>query len=313
MIKPIAGVDRVTRLLGIAETPPIQPTPVVLAPATWRTATSPLEEALRAALHQFAAALGRVETEPDPLTRHLGFRTVRRELNEAAVAPQNLSDPEEQAWAKSLVDSARAKEHATLGALDAQARSDLEVLLTFERRLDERHAADVLRKAATQDQLTQRAVLSRLQRDTERRRADFVKLESSRRPKWARVLGVVIAICSFGVLALRMEFDASPLLSRVTLAGVIFSGLLGSWLALDSRQRRAWLKDRLEELATLRQSAAEREAHAKEHLTHALKLFDEVDAQCQREEAAARAVLLRLPGAERYLRTSGPVVAFSVR
>lgn len=313
MIKPLSGVDRVTRLIGIAEAPPVQPTPVVLAPATWRTPTSPVEEALRAVLHQFAAALGRVETQTEPLTRHLGFRTIRRELNDAAVNPENLSDLEDQAWAKSLVDSARVKEHATLGSLDAQARSDLEVLLHFEQRLDERLAADVRRKAASEDQVTQRAVLTRLERDAERRRLDFVKLESSRRPKWARVLGVVIAVCSCGVLALRMEFEASPVLNVVTLAGVVFSGLLGSWLALDSRQRRAWLKERLEELATLKQSAAEREAHAKEHLTHALKLFDEVDAQCQREEAAARAVLLRLPGAERYLRTSGPVVAFRVR
>ncbi len=302
-----------TRLSGIPQAPPVQPTPVVLAPATFRTAASPLEEALRATLHQFAAALGRVEAEAEPLTQHLGFRTLRRELDEAAISPQKLSDPEEQEWAKTLIDSARVKEHATLGSLDAQARSDLEVLLNFERRLDERHAADVRWKTASEDQVTQRAVLTRLERDTERRRLDFAKLESARRPKWARMLGVVIAFCSCGVLALRMEFDASPWLNVVTLAGVIFAGLLGSWLALDSRQRRAWLKDRLEELATLRQSAAEREAHAKEHLAHALELFDEVDAQCQREEAVARAVLLRLPGAQRYARTSGPVVAFSVR
>jgi hypothetical protein len=88
--------------------------------------------------------------------------------------------------------------------------------------------------------------------------------------------------------------------------------LLGSWLSLDPLARRAWLVRRLEQLTAWRQTAAEREARARQTLLHALKLFEEVDAQCRREEAAADAVFQRRPGVQRYVAKSGAVVAVTV-
>jgi hypothetical protein len=157
----------------------------------------------------------------------------------------------------------------------------------------------------------ERSKSTRLEQEVARQRAAIAQLPEDAKPVWLRVMGVVMAVLSLGffLLVLR-ESRWLPVLRWSSALGALSMVAVGAWLGSDPHERRVWLVAQFEELAKWREDAAARETRAKEELTRALKLFESVDAECQREEAAALAVLKRRPGADRYVSASGSVVVF---
>ena len=298
---------------------PAQSAAEVLGAATERTPVTPFERALREAIVALRESLARIDAEADPLAKHLGFRALNRDVGTRGLDEKQLSQPEDQAYARQLLDSARGREAQSFAALDDAARLDLEVLLRMEERLHTREDASSRRAAATSEEAAERAKVERLQRDLEQRCAAVDRLTSATRPLWLRVLGIVLALLSLGVVAvLRLPrllgewARGLPPLQWTSVLGALGLALLGAWLSVDPQQRRAWLLARAQRLADSRRGAAERAARAAEALTRARKLFEQVDDECRREAAAALAVLQRRPGAQRYVNMSETVVVLDV-
>lgn len=289
----------------------------VLGEATQRAPVTPFEQALREAIVGLRESLARVEREGDPLTRHLGFRALNRDVAARHLDEQKLSQPEDQAYAQQVLQTARGLEAQSFASLDAAARLDLEVLLHFEERLHARHEAASQRTAATRDEAAERAQAERLQRDLERKCAAVDRLGSATRPAWLRLLGLVLAL--LGVMALSAALGRLPWIVGAwvqgasgprwtTVLGAVALTALGAWLSVDPQRRRAWLLARAQRLIESRRGASLRVARAEEALSRARKLFEEIDDECRREEAAALAVLQRRPGAQRYVNSAGGVV-----
>ncbi len=267
---------------------------------------APAAPSLRESLAALKEGLTRVEAEGEPVTRTLGFRALQREAAPDALEPEHLERPEEREWAKELLQAVRTGEARTQLGLGDEARADLGLLLHLEQLREARAQAAQLREAALHAQREHRSGADRLAREEARLRRQAQTLA---RPRSTQVvLGVSLALV--GALALGGLF-ASGLGSRLGVTGCALLVLAGAWLSLAPWQRRAWVQRRLAELAALQKSQAAREAEDAERLVRARKCFEDVDAECQREEAAALAVFLRRPGAQRYLRLTGPAVAFA--
>jgi hypothetical protein len=308
------------RLRAVTGTEQFRRAAPVLAEATLRTAPPAFEQALRAAIAGLRDSMARLEAEIDPLSKHLGFRALNRDVAARGVDPEQLSRPDEQQYAGELLRSARGREAQTFVGLDPAARLDLEVLLQLERRLHERDALAARRAAADQAQAKERDTAERLERDLVRERETVEKAPAVTRPLWLRLLGVAAALLSFAFAAalaaqphlLGAWLDGLPAVRWSSVLGALLLGALGSWLGTDPAKRRAWLLAQVEALTESGRLAKAREREAAEALTRARKLFEEVDAECRREEAAALAVLQRRPGAARYVSTTGTVVVFDV-
>lgn len=312
-LRPISGTEALSKSKPISERHVTRPTEV-LGAATVREVATPFEQALREAIASLKEQLTRVEGEADPLTRHLGYRAFNRDARARNLDPNALSDPEDQAYAQELLQTARGREAQSFAALDDTARVDLQVLLYLDERLHAREAAAHQRAAAAQVKSAERATVERLQQQAARHEAEVAQLPSTPRPAWLRVLGVVLATLSVAVLAALIThptlWAALPVLRWTSGLVALSMVVVGGWLGMDPLQRRKWALEQLRQLSEWTSTAAQREAAANEALTHALKLFEEVDAECKREEAAALAVLKRRVGAERYVSLSGGVVAF---
>lgn len=316
MIRPVVAVDRIVRPGPLGEVAAVRPAPAVLGDATIHQPLHPFEQALREALVSLKEGLARVQGELDPLSRHLGYRALDREVGDRKLDPEQLSRPDEQQWARELLHTVHTEAARSTLYLDDAARVDLEVLLRWELKRHERDDAEARRAAALHLEQTQQAAVRRMVDEASSTEAEVAQLRPER-SAWQRALGLVVGLA--GLLAFFAIVMQPSLLAKwarglpavrwssVALSLVFVAG--GGWIAIDPRQRRAWLVRRLLELAELRRTAAEREAEAREALTRAKKLFEEVDAELQREEAAALAVLQRRPGAERYVNLTRPVVA----
>lgn len=315
MLRAVPGVERLVRPGPLGEVGPVRPAPAVLGEATVHSPTHPFEQALREALISLKEGLARVQAESDPLARHLGYRALDREATDGKVDPEQLSRPDEQQWARELLQTVHREVGRSALYLDDAARVDLEVLLRWELRRHEREDAEARRAAALHVEQLEHASARRVVEEVERTEQTVSRLAPPR-PGWQRAAGVLLA--ALGLIALGLVVGQPGLLAKWwrglpsvrwgSLLGGLGAALAGAWLAVDPQQRRAWLVRRLLELAELRRTASEREAAALEALTRAKKLFEEVDAECQREEAAALAVLQRRPGAERYVSLTAPVV-----
>ncbi len=323
MLKPVLGAEPISRIRAIPELPPVRglgPVESVEAVATRRTVPHPFEQALRDAVVTIRETWARVETEEDPLAKHLGFKALNRGVGDSGFDPAQLSEADDQVYARDLLHALRGAEEQSFIYLDDAARVDLETLLRFEQKSHERTVASETRASAARDETRERVVVERLQQDVVRHEQLLSRLPSTPRPGWLRVLGALVAVASLGVLGVVVRqpgliaqwFAGLPALRWSTAVGAVGTGLWGAWLGMDPLQRRAWMLERLQEVASWRQTAAQREAVATEALVHALKLFEEVDAACRREESAAQAVVQRRPGVQRYLSASGAVVAVTI-
>jgi hypothetical protein len=292
----------------------------VLGAATNRAPVTPFEQALREAIVGLRESMARIEAEVDPLTKHLGFRALNRDVRARGLDERQLKEPEDQSYARELLDAARGREAQSFAALDDAARGDLELLLHLEERLHARDEASSRRATATRDDATERARVERMQRELERKCAVVDRLAATERPLWLRVLGVVLAMVSLVMAVVVVGLprlvgawtQGVPTVRWTTVLGALGLMGLGAWLGVDPQRRRAWLLARVQRLAESRRGAAERATRASEALTRARKLFEEVDDECRREEAAALAVLQRRPGAQRYVNTSETVLVLEV-
>jgi hypothetical protein len=308
-VRGLVAVEPLSRLQPIGER--TKPPTAVLGPATLRLHVPRFEQALRDAIAGLKESMARIALESDPLTRHLGFRALNRDAKARHFEPEKLSEPDDQQYAKELLKSVEGRETQSLDALDPNDREDLETLLRFETRTQERIFVSTQRAAATQVAEDERSKSTRLEQEVARQRAAIAQLPEDAKPVWLRVMGVVMAVLSLGffLLVLR-ESRWLPVLRWSSALGALSMVAIGAWLGSDPHERRVWLVAQFEELAKWREDAAARDTRAKEELTRALKLFESVDAECQREEAAALAVLKRRPGADRYVSASGSVVVF---
>ncbi len=260
----------------------------------------------RDAVARLHAALQRVEAQGDPLARHLGYRALNRDDAVSGFDPQRLHGTEQVA-ARTLLEQLRAREQQTFVALDDAARADLEVVFRCEERHAERAALATRRAKATVHEAVQRAAAERLQRDLERQGLTLATLPREPRPAWMRTAGLGFVVFGFAVLAVlaRHPRELDALAPAWRWAALVSAGLgvvLGTWLRLDPRERRAWVLSQRAKLTAWSDTAAERELHALERLGHARELCDEVEAQCQRAEAAAHDVAVRRPAVEPFLR-----------
>lgn len=288
-----------------------RPPSAVLGPAAVRVPVTPFEQALREAIAGLRESLAKVAAERDPLTRHLGFRALNQDAKARHFEPEKLSEADDQDYARELINSVQTKEHQSFEALEANEREDLEALLRFETRLNERAFVSSHRTVASQQAEAEQSTTARLEREVARQQAAVAELPDAPKPVWLRVSGVVLSVLSLALLVLVWrEAKWVPMLRWSTALGAFTTVLLGAWLGSDPYERRVWLLEQLNELSKWKEDAVVREQRAKEELTRALKLFESVDAECQREEAAALAVLKRRPGAERYVSASGAVIAF---
>lgn len=335
MVKPVTGPERLTPLAPVVrpEARAVSPAPA-LDGATVHAPRGAFEEALRAALISLKEGVVRAEREADPLARHLGFRALEHELATgpaAAFGPpageaerpaearglEHLARPEEQQWARELLHTLRGGVERSFAALDQAAREDLALLLQQQVRarqwVEAQAQFEAVRQAAEQARTAARLAVERAAH-AERREAAL----PGSRPAWQVNTGLVLA--AHGLVALLLV-ALQPSLLRLWARGLpglswglLLGGLVGlgagAFWVLDPRLRRAWLARQLARLAELKRTHAEREAAAAAALAHAKKLFEQVDAECQREEAALRAVLARRPGVERYVNLAGPVVSF---
>jgi hypothetical protein len=335
MLKPVTGSAQLT-----PPAPAVRPEARAVGPApaldgaTVHAPRGAFEETLRAALISLKEGAVRVEREADPLARHLGFRGLERELATGPAAVfgpsagegerssearglEHLARPEEQQWARELLQTLRGGVERSFAALDEPAREDLARLLQQQVRARQWAEAqaqlEAVRRAAEQARTAARLVVERVAH-AERREAAL----PGSRPAWQVNTGLVLAAHGLVTLllvalqpsVLRLWARGLPGLSWGLLLGGLAALGAGAFWALDPRLRRAWLARQLAGLAELKRTHAEREAAAAAALARARKLFEEVDAECQREEAALRAVLARRPGVERYVNLAGPVVSF---
>lgn len=318
-VKRVHGPEPLWTTRSISNRPPPRAVQV-LGAATERRPVTLFEQALREAIVGLRESMARIEAEVDPLAKHLGFRALNRDAGARGLDEKQLSQPDEQAYARQLLDAARGREAQSFAALDEAARLDLEVLLHLEERLHAREEASSRRAAATRDDAAERARVERLWRDLERKCAVVDRLTSAARPLWLRVMGVVLGLTSLVVFGVVLRIprllgewaQGLPALRWTTVLGTVGFAALGAWLSVDPRQWRAWLLARVQRLAETRRGAAERAARAAEELTRARKLFEQVDDECRREAVAALAVFQRRPGAQRYVNTSGTVVVLKV-
>ncbi|MDP1829512.1 MAG: hypothetical protein Q8L48_39965 [Archangium sp.] len=312
MLKPVASAEAVSRLRPIAASAvaAVRPRPEVLGDATQRVVLPAFEQALRQAIAGIRETVKQLETESDGLTRHLGYRALNRDVSEQGIDPQQLPDPEDRAFAHDVLRGAQQREAQCLAGLDAAAREDLEVVLQLEQARQQRTDAEARHRTAVAEQLAQRGVVEGLARDA-RSRERLIET-----PSWTRWPALVLSLAGLGLLVVLVVRPALlgawaaglPVWRWTSVLAAVALTLAGGWFGMNPLQRRAWWQARLQRLATSLRSAREREEVSANALRHARKLFEDVDAECRREEEAARAVLQRRPGAKRYVSLSGPSV-----
>jgi hypothetical protein len=302
MPKPIGQVPVPERVLPTA----VRLTPslgaLTVGEATSRVAPGDFEQALRTALAELKDAFTQVQAEGDPLSRHLGLRQLAEDVGAREWDVSHLSRREEQDYARDLVRDVVTLASQSAERLDAQARTDLDAILRFEARQQERAALETQRDAASRAEARDVARRERLQRDIAQAEARLAALPPQPRPAWHRGAGVGLVLCALVALVLAWSgpVSAGPPVPRGAwgLAAVVL-GAVGAWLVRD---RRAALRARLAGLLARSQETDAEAARSKEALARALALFGKVDAECRAEEAAAEAVLHRRPGAARYVR-----------
>jgi hypothetical protein len=309
-IRRLLATEPISKPLAIGARA-VRPASAVLGPAAVRVQLTPFERALREAIAGLRESLEKVAAERDPLTRHLGFRALNQDAKARRFEPEKLSEVDDQQYARELLDSVQTGEHQSFEALQPSEREDLEAVLRFETRLQERELVSAHRTVASQQTEAEQSNTARLEREVARHQAAVAELPDTPKPVWLRLSGVAVAVLSLALLAVVWrEVKWVPLLRWSTALAAMTTVLLGAWLVSDPYERRVWLLEQLHELSKWKEDAVVREQRANEELTRALKLFESVDAECQREEAAARAVFKRRPGVERYVSTSGAVIAF---
>lgn len=279
MIKPIAGpssvhvIDRARGPGPVVRSTPIEAAAKVLA-------RTPFERALRDSLHALRERVVTAQTETDPLNRHLGFRVLRSELTAATPDLEAVDDAEEREWAEALLDSIKDEAHLSYESLTPDERQDFEVLLRFEAGL------------AARTEFHQRVLASRQLARSER--ANLERL--THQPRTGTTLLFAAGALCLGWMIFSV-IRSTPATTWFSFAASVVLLSAGGWLAANPRRA----------LEALR-SAEAKERDAREGLRHALKVFEDMEAESQREEAAARAVLLRRPGIERFVAISAPQV-----
>lgn len=307
-MKPVLSTEAISRLHAIGERASRD---LVLGQATQHVSPDQFERVVREAVISLKDALTRIENEPDPLTRHLGFRALARDVSDAGIETQRLSQPDEQMYVRSLVQDVLGRESISLGQLDPSARADLEVLLRYEKTVFEKQHATEQRDVAQKQYTSIREAMERAQRDIERHTRSLAVLPENPRPFWLRLSGIALAVLSLGSLGLLVEQIrlrqprlTAPWNWTWALAAIGLTAL-GVWLFVDPTARKGWLVSRLQQLRDSLRTAAERENLSKEAMSRALDLFERVNAECREEEEAALAVLKRRPGARRYVSVIG--------
>lgn len=298
LLKPLSGVSPATRAGVQGQLAPL-PEAHRLGPASFRVERTPFEQVLRAALAELKGAMQQLELEPDGVTRHLGYRALRRETNEQRADFEHLPDADERGWARELVDELGARESECLQALEPGAREELEVLLRCEQRAAEREAAAQRSTDAALEQQQHREALEQLTQRLAQRRARLARP----RPAWVQPSGALLAVLSG--LALFLAHQPPVLLVAVL-------GLpLGLWFLAEPGRRR-WGAQQLAALHEELTQAKARQAASDAALAHALGVFETVEAEAAQEEAAAIEVLLKRPGARRFLRAPPGLPAHGV-
>lgn len=271
-----------------------------LEPATRREVPPPFVQILREALHRLRERVTEVRAEAEPLNRVLGFRSLEGEADELTRDLSRLEE-DEQRWAKELRSDVREGGATARAGLDATAEADLALLLQLEQRHQERVTQrQRLDAAAGRTQERARAVARLVDDEASAQRTPL-------RLPYAWVLPVLVTAGALLALSWRL-WSALPLLTPGSLlqGGAVLAA--AAWFFLHPLHRRAAVLSRLADLRRRREREQVAEADAASELRHALKVFEEVDAACRREEEAALAVFHRRPGAQRYLRASGAVV-----
>lgn len=318
-MKPVRGPEPPWTTRPVFARPPQRVIPP-LGPATSHAPRAAFEQALREAMIALRESMAHVDAEADPLAKHLGYRSLHRQVQAGGLDERQLSDAEERTYAHQLLETVRSREAQSFAALDDAAREDLETLLRREEHLHAWDETSTRHAAASRDHATERATAERLQRELERQGAAADRLGLRTRPLWLRVLGALLAVASASAVVLVRRSDlwsawmeGLPALEWTSLAVALGLGAWGAWLSVDPRQRRAWLLERVERLVLAHRGATIRATRAADELTRAKKLFEQVDDECRREEAAALAVLQRRPGAQRYVSATRQVVVRPIR
>ncbi len=306
MIKPITA-EPVPRLKPLPERPAIHAGPGVLGEATHRVLPDPFEVVLRDALISLREALSRLDSEADPVARHLGIRGLKRDVAASELDVEQLSRIDEQVYARELISDLVGREARSLDKLDGAARADLEVLLRLEQLIHEKLDVAARGVHAARDQALERATAERIQRDIERQTRMVEGLPTTPRPWWLRLTGVTLAITGFAVFVVSRTTPGRwiGVLAAVSLAAT------GFWLSLDPSRRRERLLAGLQRLVDLRQLVTDRDARAGEVLALARTRFEEIDLACERQEALALAVFERRPGIRPYVGEVAPSVSLA--
>ena len=262
-VKPVTSADPLFRLRALSErptTPSLGPSAAVLGQATQRVVPGQFEQLLREAVAGLRDALAGLEVEKDPLTRHLGLQALARDVAASGLDPQQLSQPDEQQYARQLVLDLTGRAAQSQGNLDGAARADLEVLIRFEEGLHKRQQAAQEREAAGLDEASRRMAAERCRRDFEQHARSAAALPTTPRPLWVRLLGVALALMSCGRLispfsrgAHRSWSPDLPLgdgLDRGALAFAVVGGRLAG-----TRLETMWLLSQLQRLAARKLSA----------------------------------------------------------
>lgn len=319
-MKPIGPAVVPLRVLAPSErlAPPATAAVPHLGEATSRTPPADFEQALREAVADLREVFQQVQAEGDPLTRHLALRQLARDVSSNDWDVSRLTRKDEQTFARELVRDVVTLSTQSAERLDPLARGDLEVLLRFEGRLEERAALEVQREAAGRTAAQDAARRDTLRRELEEGEAREAAMVAT--PAFAlRYVGVLLAF--FGVVAFLASLVALAALvlgwplpvvdvpsgpGSVAAPAVLAVVAGAAWWSVDPRRRRAWLVARLVQVRALLESQAQAEARSKATLDRALALWAKVDAECRAEEAAAEAVFRRRPGVARYVQRPAP-------
>ena len=291
-IQPPRPIERVGSLITDHARP--------LPPATRLEVRPPFIQALREALHALRDRVVGVRAEDEPVTRYLGFRSLDQEAQDTTRELDGLDD-DERTWAESLRAEVSQEQQQAQDALDDDARADLAALLQLEQRHVERTTVrQQLDQVTERSQARARTVARLVQEEAE------VGKTPLRLPRAWLLPTVVTALAAVTVGARVVR--GLPLLGWSSAIAAAASFLTLLWLVAHPLLRRGPLVRRLAQLRTVREAEQQQEAEAAAALRHALKVFEDVDAACRREEDAAQAVFHRRPGVQRYLKASGPVV-----
>lgn len=302
-MKPVFAVAALHRLKEISqlEGPGRIQTPS-LGHATRRDIPEKFEQAVREALVELRQALASIEQERDGVVRHLSYRALSHEVRTSGLDGRALSEGDERTYARQLVQQVHQHVAHSFQQLDFNAQRDVELLLHLEERMGQRAERRQAATDAAQQLDDSRGQLQQMEREVARLSKALQNVSARQpRPMWLRAVGVILSLA--GVTAGTVTFSQRNTveLPWVWMSVGVIVGAAGLWLSVDSTQRRAWMRSALEKMVERRKGVVQRAAEAQAALERAKVLFEQIDAECRRDEEALKAVMERRPGALRFL------------